>query len=137
MHKTKSCRPFSIQRHDGAGGFSQNRLGKLRRLREGSSAYLRRPLDGKWTARFRFVHLCTVWPLCTGYDPLTHDPSPIRQFFEALYGHTGRTPIGPALQSSFLCNRNKMKLLKVPNFLKKIIDILYYLLYQYFKIYQN
>jgi hypothetical protein len=27
-------------------------------------------LDGKWTARFRFVHLCTVWPLCTGYDPL-------------------------------------------------------------------
>jgi hypothetical protein len=24
---------------------------------------------GKWTARFRFVHLCTAWPLCTGYDP--------------------------------------------------------------------
>jgi hypothetical protein len=70
MHKTKFGRPFSIQRHDGAGGFSQNRLGKLRRLREGSSAYLRRPLDGKWTARFRFVHLCTAWPLCTGYDPL-------------------------------------------------------------------
>jgi hypothetical protein len=70
MHKTKSGRPFSIQRHDGAGGFSQNRLGKLRRLREGSSAYLRRALDGRWTTRFRFVHLCTAWPLCTGYDPV-------------------------------------------------------------------
>jgi hypothetical protein len=36
-----------------------------------SSAYLRRPLDGKWTARFRFVHLCTAWPVCTGYDPFS------------------------------------------------------------------
>jgi hypothetical protein len=38
------------------GFFSQNRLGKLRRLREGSSAYLRRPLDERRTTRFRFVH---------------------------------------------------------------------------------
>jgi hypothetical protein len=31
-------------------------------------------LDGKWTARFRFVHLCTAWPLCTGYDPIPLTP---------------------------------------------------------------
>jgi hypothetical protein len=44
------------------GGFHKNKLSKLRRLREGLSAYLRRPLDGRRTARFRFVHLCTAWP---------------------------------------------------------------------------
>jgi hypothetical protein len=82
MHKTKSGRPFSIQRPSQTGGFSQNRLGKLRRLREGSSAYLRRPLDERRTTRFRFVHLCTAWPLCTGYDPLLQ--TPIKEIIRGL-----------------------------------------------------
>jgi hypothetical protein len=58
-----------------AGGFSQNRLGKLRMLQEGSSAYLRRPLDGRRTTRFHFVYLCTAWPLCTGYGYDPNEPN--------------------------------------------------------------
>jgi hypothetical protein len=93
------------------GFFHKNRLGKLRRLREGSSAYLRRPLDEKWTAIFRFVHLCTTWLLCTGYDPkkillwfsgvpgLGYDGQPLPR-----YGHLERdgSPLIHELRGSHL-----------------------------------